>query len=168
MSTLEEISTTIVDCIKKGNKVMIFGVGGNASNASHFAGELAGKFEQYEDPLPVVCLNDNTAVLTAITNDFGWDQVFSRQVRGLGKSGDILIGFSISGEAEYLKQAFITGSAAGCHNVLLTGKTDPTNCAGLYDSSISLGHEDTPKVQEVQLKWIHRISGLVKESLSNV
>ena len=168
MSSIEEISAVIVDSINKGNKVIIFGVGGNASNASHFAGELAGKFEEYEEPLPVVCLNDNTSVLTAITNDFGWDWVFSRQIRGLGKSGDILIGFSISGEANYLKNAFIEGKVKGCINILLNGKSDPSNCSGLYDYSISLGHEDTPTVQEMQLKWVHEISREVKRRLSNV
>ena len=152
MSTLEDISIVIVNSIKDGNKIMIFGVGGNASNASHFAGELAGKFENYEDPLPVISLNDNTSILTAITNDFGWDYVFSRQIRGLGKSGDVLIGFSISGEAEYLRQAFIAGSEMGCQNILLSGKSDPNNCSGLYDFSISLGHEDTPIVKENKLR----------------
>ncbi len=168
MSNIEEVSAVIVESIRQGNKIMIFGVGGNAANSSHFAGELAGKFEEFEDPLPVISLNDNTSVLTAITNDFGWDQVFSRQIRGLAKSGDIIIGFSISGEAEYLRQAFIEGSTKGCTNILLTGKSDPINCAGLYDYSISLGHEDTPLVQEIQLKWIHEISRKVKENLKGV
>lgn len=165
MSTLKDISAVIVDGIKNGNKIMIFGVGGNASNASHFAGELAGKFEDYEDPLPVICLNDNMSIITAITNDFGWEYVFGRQVRGLGKEGDVLIGFSISGEGEYLKEAFIAGISRGCTNILLNGKSDPANCSHLYDLSISLGHEDTAIVQEVQLCWVHEISRGVKRGL---
>ncbi len=168
MSTIEEISAVIVKSIKQGNKIIVFGVGGNASTASHFAGELAGKFEEYEEPLPVICLNDNTSVLTAITNDFGWRHVFSRQIRGLGKSGDVLIGFSISGEAGYLKEALMAGQDKGCINILLNGKSDPSKCGGLYAYSITLGHEDTPAVQEMQLKWVHEISREVKRDLSNV
>src|SRR3972149_2998230 len=75
-ATLEDIAEIVVRSIRSGNKVLIFGVGGNASTASHFAAELAGKYEEYEDPLPVICLNDNTSIITAITNDFGWDPVF--------------------------------------------------------------------------------------------
>ncbi len=166
MTSIEEVSKIIIQSILTDHKVLIFGVGGNASTASHFAGELAGKYEQYEDPLPVVCLNDNMSIVTAITNDFGWEHVFSRQVRGLGKTGDVLIGFTVGGSGKYLQKAFKAGRIKNCVNILLTGKSDPVEVVGLVDYSISCGHTDTPRVQEVQLRWVHEISEKVKSSLA--
>ena len=168
MNSLEEVAEVIVNSIKSGNKVMIFGVGGNAATASHFAAELAGKYEQYEDPLPVVCLNDNSSVLTAITNDFGWPHVFSRQIQGLGRSGDVVIGFSISGRAGYLINAFQVSHDVGCTNILLNGRTIRNKEEfKTVDYSVSVGSEDTPRVQEEQLRWVHELSGMIKGSLSN-
>ena len=164
MNTLEEVSRVIINCIKADKKVLIFGVGGNAATASNFAGELAGKYEQYEDPLPVVCINDNMSVITAITNDFGWDQVFSRQIQGLAREGDVVIGFSISGKAKYLHNAFKACKEWGTVSILLNGGTIyPSNL--FTDYSVSVGHEDTPRVQEEQLRWVHELSRMVKSAL---
>lgn len=166
MNSLEEVVKVVVDSIRLGNKVMVFGVGGNAATASHFAGELAGKYEEFENPLPVVCLNDNTSVLTAITNDFGWHQVFSRQIQGLGKTGDVVIGFSISGKAQYLTNAFQVSHDIGCTNVLLNGRTILNKEEfRTVDYSVSVGCEDTPRVQEEQLRWVHELSRMIKTSL---
>jgi len=164
MSSLDNIALEIIGAIMEGNKVMIFGVGGNAASASHFAGELAGKYEQYEDPLPVICLNDNMAVVTAITNDFGWDQVFSRQIKGLGKKGDVVIAFSISGGAKYLENAFIEARKKGCVTVLLNGNTTP-KVASLCDYLLAVDSDNTPRVQEIQLRWVHDLSERIKSNL---
>ena len=169
MDSIKSVSVKISSIVRFGGSVFTFGVGGNAATATHFAGELAGKYEQFEDPLPVYCLNDNISVLTAITNDFGWDVVFSRQIKGLMKSPDILLAFSISGRAPYLLNAFKEAKSRGGTTVLLNGGTDIRDLAKYCDYLITPDppSEDTPRVQELQLRWVHDISGLVKGELAS-
>ena len=168
-SNVEEVSSRIISVLNLGGSVFTFGVGGNAATATHFAGELAGKYEQFEDPLSVYCLNDNISVLTAITNDFGWDVVFSRQIKGLMRVPDILLAFSISGRAPYLLNAFKEAKNKGGTTVLLNGGTEIGDLNRYCDYLITPDppNEDTPRVQELQLRWVHDISGLVKGNLAN-
>ena len=167
-SSIEDLSILTADTLRKGQSVLTFGVGGNAATATHFAGELAGKYEQYEDPLSVYCLNDNVSVLTAITNDFGWDVVFSRQIQGLGRPGDILIAFSISGRAPYLLNAFKVAKSKGLTTVLLNGGDNIQKLEYCCDYLLMPTYftEDTPRVQEQQLRWVHELSGHVKGLLA--
>lgn len=163
---LDEVVNLIVDCIKSGNKILTFGVGGNAANATHFAAELSGKFEQYEDPLPCVCLNDNVSVLTAITNDFGWEHVFSRQIVALAKPKDVVVAFSISTKGQYLKNA-ITQGLVICKVILICGKSIlEVKSPGLL--VWGLDSNDTPWVQEEQLRIIHQMCRGVKKTLSKI
>ena len=166
---ISDLSVITADSLHKGNSVFTFGVGGNASTATHFAGELAGKYEQFEDPLSVYCLNDNVSVLTAITNDFGWDVVFSRQIKGLVRPNDIVIAFSISGRAPYLLNAFEEAKAKDVTTVLLNGGMDIKSLDRFTDYLVTPNpvSEDTPRVQELQLRWVHDLSGGVKGLLAN-
>ena len=167
--SISDIGTITADALDKGNSVFTFGVGGNAATATHFAGELAGKYEQYEDPLSVYCLNDNISVLTAITNDFGWDVVFSRQVKGLVRPNDVVIAFSISGRAPYLLNAFEQAKCNLATTVLLNGGTDISTLEPFCDFLVTpiSPSENTPRVQELQLRWVHELSGLIKGKLAN-
>ena len=167
--SIKDISRLVSDRLRIGRSVFMFGVGGNAATATHFAGELAGKYEQYEDPLSVYCLNDNVSVLTAITNDFGWDVVFSRQIKGLVKSGDVVIAFSISGRAKYLLNAFEAAQCKGAVTILLNGGEDIRDLDPFcnYLLTPDVPNEDTPRVQELQLRWVHDLSGLIKGKLAN-
>ncbi len=169
MESLEEVAAEMVSCIRFGNKIMIFGVGGNAATASHFAGELAGKYEQYEDPLPVICLNDNMPTITAITNDFGWEHVFSRQIQGLGKKGDVVIAFSISGKGAYLSNALLEAERRGCITVLLGGVSRTFGQMSDWPCkyTVCVGSNDTPRVQEEQLRWVHQLTEMVKKELAS-
>lgn len=161
---LDKVVKLLVETIKSGNKILTFGVGGNAANATHFAAELSGKFEQYEDPLPCICLNDNVSVLTAITNDFGWEHVFERQIRGLARPGDVVVVFSISTKGQYLMNAIVQGLVI-CKVVLICGEsTLEVKSPGLL--VWELNSLDTPWVQEEQLWIIHQICGKVKVELS--
>ena len=166
---IKDVSRLVSNRLIIGRSVFMFGVGGNAATATHFAGELAGKYEQYEDPLSVYCLNDNVSVLTAITNDFGWDVVFSRQIQGLVKTEDVVIAFSISGRAPYLLNAFETARTKGAVTILLNGGDDIRGldpfCSYLVTPNPP--NEDTPRVQELQLRWVHDLSGQIKGQLSN-
>jgi D-sedoheptulose 7-phosphate isomerase len=170
------ISDVIVDCISNGGKVLVFGVGGNAANAIHFTAELQGKFEKYEDPLPCIDLCSNIAVLTAITNDFGWEHVFERQIRALAQNGDIVLAFSIGTSGTYLKRAFEEALKSQATIILICGKYTPIPVGSTKDVMyleesdnfihFELDSGDTPKVQEVQLQLIHQICGEVKKRLS--
>lgn len=160
----DRVVTEIVMCLRSGHKVLTFGVGGNAANAIHFAAELAGKFEKYETPLPCIDLCSNVAVLTAITNDFGWDWVFARQIRALAKSGDIVVAFSISTGGQYLLKALDEAVSIPCGVVLICGKE--TKPVSTEVTVLELDSQDTPWVQEEQLRLIHLICRKVKSALS--
>lgn len=164
MSMIEVVSNLIVDCFKRGNKVLTFGVGGNAATAIHFAAELAGKFESYEEPLPCIDLCSNPSVLTAITNDFGWEYVFERQIRALAKPGDTVVTFNISSRGIYHTKALLTTVGLGCTFISICGKK-----ASLATSPFlvewELGSSSTPWVQEEQLRIVHQVCGKVKSSL---
>jgi D-sedoheptulose 7-phosphate isomerase len=166
---IEYLSIITADVLYTGNSVFTFGVGGNASTATHFAGELAGKYEQYEDPLSVYCLNDNVSILTAITNDFGWDVVFSRQIKGLTRPGDLLIAFSISGRAPYLLNAFEQAKTNGVTTALLNGGVNIGVLDTFTDYLVTADppSENTPRVQELQLRWVHDLSERTKALMAN-
>ena len=166
---IEDLGLVLTSVLKSGGSIFIFGVGGNAATATHFAGELAGKYEQFEDPLSVYCLNDNISVLTAITNDFGWDVVFSRQIQGLVRPNDVVVAFSISGRDPYLLNAFETAQCKGAVTVLLNGGIDIKDLEPFCNYIVTPDppNENTPRVQELQLRWVHDLSGLVKGNLVN-
>lgn len=159
---MNKVVDVIVECLRGGNKVLVFGVGGNAANAMHFAAELSGKFEQYEKPLACVCLCDDPCIITAITNDFGWEHCYERQIIGLGKPEDVVVAFSISGGGSYLLNAFKAARSKGCRTVLINGRENP-DCKDYCDVIVSLGSDDTPWVQEEQLRLVHQICREVKK-----
>jgi D-sedoheptulose 7-phosphate isomerase len=162
---LNRIIALIVDCFKGGNKVLTFGVGGNAANAIHLAAELAGKFEKYERPLPCIDLCSNPSTISAIATDFGWEHVFERQIRALAKPRDVVVAFSISAKGEYLLNALVQVWRSRCTTVLICGKCtlDLDNFDfGTTAIVLELDSENTPQVQEEQLRIIHQICGEVK------
>lgn len=159
---LSKIVDLIVDCFRNGNKVLTFGVGGNAANAIHFAAELAGKLEKYETPLPCIDLCSNSSVISAIATDFGWEHVFERQIRALAKPGDVVVAFSISTRGKYLLNALRQIQESGCRLILICGECS----LDFREPAIwELGSDNTPWVQEEQLKLIHQICSEVKRSV---
>jgi len=159
---MDKIVEAVKDCLQKECKIIAFGCGGNALNAMHLAAELSGKFEEFENPLPCIDLCSNPAVLTAITNDFGWDVVFSRQIKALANPGDVVIAFSISGEGEYLVNALKEAKSQGCMTVLVNGSIVDYD---FVDILLALDSEDTPKVQEWQLGIVHQLCRKVKSEV---
>lgn len=165
-NSVSRIANLIVDCFRHGNKVLTFGVGGNAANAVHFAAELEGKFEEYETPLPCIDLCSNPSVISAIASDFGWEHVFERQIRALAKPGDIVVAFSISTNGRYLLNALRQTWESGCKPVLICGKcTLDFDDFGETAIVWELGSDNTPRVQEEQLKIIHQICAEIKRRL---
>ena len=163
--TLENIINQLVECIQTDHKILVFGVGGNAANAIHFAAELQGKYEKFEKPLPCIDLCSNPSIITAITNDFGWDQCFARQRRGLAQPGDVILAFSISTKGKYLEQAFLVAKGKGAKCILSCGSSTGE---GFLEDVTVLDEDtlDTPWVQEKQLELIHQICREVKERLA--
>jgi len=156
----------LVDCVRNDKMILTFGVGGNAANAIHFAAELSGKFEEYEDPLPCICLSENIAAITAITNDFSWSVCFSRQVKALAKRGDVLLVWSISSSGSYLGPAFKSARDKGAKVILVHGYGTALGANIAWKLGESYSIEDTALVQEIQLKVIHDICREVKKRLA--
>jgi len=163
---LGKVVNSLIACIRKDGKILTFGVGGNAANAIHFAAEMAGKYEEYEDPLPCIDLCSNPSILSAIATDFGWENVFSRQIVGLAKPRDVVVAFSISTKGQYLQNAIVQALAI-CEVILICGK----NTLSLSSPNLivwELNSSDTPKVQERQLEIVHQICKGVKSSIWEV
>ena len=119
---LENLVNEIVKAIRSGHKLVLCGNGGSASDALHFAGEIVGRFVRERDAWPAVVLNADVATLTAIGNDYGYDDVFARQAQGHCKEGDVFIGISTSGNSENVLRAVNMAMSKGCKTAALLGK----------------------------------------------
>jgi phosphoheptose isomerase len=162
---IRDTSEAVSACFARGGKVLICGNGGSAADAQHFAGELVGRFRSAERPgLPAIALNADTAVLTAWSNDAGYDDVFARQVQALGRGGDILIGISTSGRATNIVQAFEMARRRGVHTIGILGG-DGGLVRGLADTAIVVPAKDTQRIQEVHILVIHLLCELIEERL---
>jgi D-sedoheptulose 7-phosphate isomerase len=157
------IADQLTQAFRKGKKVLLCGNGGSAADAQHIAGELAGKFYFDRDPLPAIALTTNTSSLTAIANDYSYEDVFARQVRGLVKKGDVVIGISTSGASKNVILALEEAKRGGAVTVAFAGQKGPLN--KLADHVLAVPSRDTPRVQEVHITAGHIICCLVEEAL---
>lgn len=161
--TLEELQSYIytasviaTETIKNGNKILLFGNGGSAADAQHIAAELTGRYKTTRRGLPAIALTTDTSALTAISNDFGYEDVFARQVEALAKSGDLLIGISTSGTSPNVVKALKLGREIGCKCVGFSGKNG--GVMGEYsDVNIIVPSHDTPRIQEMHILIGHII-----------
>lgn len=162
---LDRLAEDLVRCITDGNKVLIFGNGGSAAEASHFAAELVSKCSRDHAPWPAMCLTDSSSILTAIANDYGYEKVFQRQVQAHLKSGDVVVGLSTSGKSKNVLLALEHSAMSAAPTYLLTG---PQRNLEISDgvTSIHANLEDTPRVQELHLVWIHLLSEFCEKRLA--
>ena len=160
---IQQASSKIIDALRSGNKVLICGNGGSAADAQHFAAELSGKFMHVRKPLAAVALTTNTSALTAIGNDFGFEYVFERQVEGLGKEGDVLVGISTSGNSKNVIRAVEKAKEMGIYTIGLLGKNGG-KLKNLVDIAIVVPSNSTPRIQECHLITYHTISEIVEKS----
>ncbi|MDD5219992.1 MAG: SIS domain-containing protein [Candidatus Bipolaricaulis sp.] len=142
-----KIAEQIIEAFKKGNKLLIAGNGGSAAESQHMAGELIGKFTEWHKPLPAIALTTDTSVLTAMGNDVGFEYVFERQVRALGRAGDVLLLISTSGKSLNLLRAADVARELGMEVIELPRKG-----------------KNTPQIQEKQLVLIHKICAEIERS----
>ena len=164
LNRITDAARLIVDAVKSGNKLMICGNGGSAADAQHVAGEFVCRFYKGREPLPAIALTTDTSVLTSISNDYSYDDVFSRQVKALGKSGDVLLGISTSGSSINVLEAFKTAQAMGIKTVFLTGQIEK-EIAKISDLTIHTPSTDTPRIQEMHLLIEHIICEIVEKEL---
>ena len=160
---LLQIANEITQAFRRGNKVLLFGNGGSAADAQHIAGELAGKFYLNRDPLPAIALTANTSSLTAIANDYGYERVFARQLRGLAIKGDIVIGISTSGSSPNVIRGIEEAKRCEATTIAFTGQGGKLNEIAEY--VLSIPSTDTPRIQEAHITAGHIIAYLVEKAL---
>lgn len=162
---LEEASQLVVDTLKAGNKILLFGNGGSAADAQHIAAELTGRYKTERRGLPGIALTTDTSALTAIGNDYGYDRVFDRQVEALANGGDLLIGISTSGNSKNVINAFKIGQEKGCKILGLTGR-DGGIMNKYCDVNLIVPSDDTPRIQEMHILFGHTICQIIDNELS--
>jgi D-sedoheptulose 7-phosphate isomerase len=153
----------LVEAIKGGGKVMFIGNGGSAADAQHLAAELSGRFLRNRKALPGLALTVDTSALTAIGNDFGFDEVFSRQLRGLGRPGDALVAISTSGNSGNVLEAIKASREIGIKVVGLTG-AGGGKLAPLADVCLKVPADRTDHIQEMHITVGHLLCGIVEEA----
>jgi len=154
----------ISDALKAGNKLLVFGNGGSASDAQHLSAELVGRFQRERAALPAIALTVDTSVLTSVANDYSFKQVFVRQVEALGHRGDVAVGISTSGESPNVVAALQTAKARGLKTVALTGR-DGGSVGRAADFHVNVPDQNTARVQEVHRTLLHVICEIIEENL---
>jgi D-sedoheptulose 7-phosphate isomerase len=160
-----DAAARIAAALRAGGKVMFFGNGGSASDASHLAAELLGRFALERRALAAVCLSDHTAAMTAIGNDYAYDHVFARQLAGLGRPDDVAVGLSTSGTSANVVRALETARELGLVTIALTG-AGGGKVASVVDVCVRVPSEDTPRVQELCMLLGHTLCELVEQELA--
>ncbi len=166
MQTVQDCVYTLVTAFKNGNKVLFCGNGGSAADAQHLAAELSGRFYTDRDALPAEALHCNTSYITAIGNDYGYDVIYSRLVKGIGQKGDVLVGLSTSGNSKNILNAFEVAKEKGMITIAFTGESGG-KLKKLTDHLINVPSDDTPRIQESHIMLGHIICELTEEQVFN-
>jgi D-sedoheptulose 7-phosphate isomerase len=164
INSIESIVNKIVYCYRNGGKVLFCGNGGSAADAQHLAAELSGRFYYDRDPLHAEALHVNTSYLTAVANDYSYNEVYARLVKAMGRKGDILIGLSTSGNSGNILRAINQAKDSGMITIGLTGVTGG-KMRDLCDLIVKVPSEDTPRIQECHILIGHIICELVEAQL---
>lgn len=155
------VATLIGEALAAGGKILVCGNGGSAACAQHFAAEFTGKLKIDRAPYPAISLTTDTSALTAIANDYGYDEVFSRQVEALARPGDVVVGLSTSGSSRNVVKAFEAARAAGAHTVGLTGADDALGA----DHSLKVSLRETARIQEAHDLILHELAQVAERIL---
>jgi D-sedoheptulose 7-phosphate isomerase len=157
----------LTECLLADGKILACGNGGSASDAQHFAAEMVGRFERERPELPAISLATDTSILTAVANDYSFEQVFAKQVRALGATGDVLLAISTSGNSANVIAAISAAHDRDMRVVALTGKGGGRIGAMLSadDSHLCVPHDRTARIQEVHLLMIHCLCDAIDHAL---
>ncbi len=164
--TIAKIALLFNQSLEAGGKIIFIGNGGSAADAQHLAAELVGRFKKNRKALAAIALTTNTSILTALGNDFGFDQVFSRQVESLAKKEDLLVGISTSGKSNNIIKAIKKAKDIGLKVVGFLGK-DGGDMKSLVDINLTISLDNTPSIQEMHILAGHIICGIVENNFSN-
>jgi D-sedoheptulose 7-phosphate isomerase len=161
---LNRAADTLLQCLLGGGKILVCGNGGSAADAQHFAAEIVGRFEKERRAYPAVALTTDTSILTAIGNDYGYQEVFARQVEGLGRPGDILLGISTSGQSPNIARAVGCARALGIQTLALLGK-DGGVLKDQVDQAVVVNHPQTARIQEAHIFILHYWADRIERGL---
>jgi len=164
-TTIKEISSLFISALKDGGKIIFAGNGGSAADAQHLAAEFVGRFKNNRDPLAAIALSTNTSALTAIGNDFGFEEVFSRQLKALAKPKDIFVGISTSGKSKNIIKAVEAAKQLRLKTVGFLGK-DGGDLKNIVELSLTIPHNQTPCIQEMHILAGHIICEIVEKDLT--
>lgn len=160
-----EVAARLVETLRTGHKVLVAGNGGSAAEAQHFAAEFVGRFKRERSPYAVLSLTTDTSILTAVSNDYGYQDVFARQVNAFGQPGDMLIAFSTSGESENLVRAAAAGRERFMTVVAVTGNR-PSRLERLADVTVRVPVVDTAIAQELHMIVTHILCDIAESELA--
>src|SRR5580704_13729329 len=166
ITRIEKISDAIVHALKNHNRIYFCGNGGSAADAQHLAAEFSGRFYKDRDALPAEALHCNTSYLTAVANDYSYDVIYSRLIKGIASSGDVLFGLSTSGNSKNIVNAFETAQQKNILTIGFTGKSGG-QLKAISDFLINVPSNDTPRIQEAHIMIGHIICQLVEEKYFN-
>jgi D-sedoheptulose 7-phosphate isomerase len=159
----EDVAGKICEALQRGNKMVVFGNGGSAADAQHFAAELVGRFEKDRPALPAIAFTTDTSILTAVANDFAYEQVFARQVQALVQPGDVVIGISTSGNSKSVVEGLLEAKRKKAWTAALTGATGG-KLKSVADACITVPSSRTAHIQECHIALIHAICVRVDEA----
>jgi D-sedoheptulose 7-phosphate isomerase len=162
IQTIEDIARLIVKAFKNGKRIYFCGNGGSAADAQHLAAEFSGRFYTDRDALPAEALHCNTSYLTAVANDYSFEMVYSRLIKGIANKGDVLVGLSTSGNSGNILKAFETAREKGVITIGFTGETGG-KLKPWSDFLINVPSKDTPRIQEAHILLGHIVCQLVEE-----
>tara|TARA_B100000767_G_scaffold201616_1_gene188505 strand:+ start:178 stop:753 length:576 start_codon:yes stop_codon:yes gene_type:complete len=162
---IEKAANICIDSLKNGNKLLIFGNGGSAADAQHIAAEIIGRYKSNRKGLPAIALTTDTSAITAISNDFGYLNVFQRQVEALAKNGDVLIGISTGGSSKNVVNAMKVANDFGCKTIGFSGK-DGGDFNKLCNVNLIVKSHDTPRIQEMHILMGHTICHLIDNAFT--
>jgi D-sedoheptulose 7-phosphate isomerase len=164
LATAHKIAAVMIAALRAGNKVLIVGNGGSAADAQHIAAEIVGRYKQDRPAYAAIALTTDTSALTAIANDYGFEQVFARQVASLGQRGDVLLALSTSGRSPNILSALRTAREHGLITVGFTGLKGKTLVA-LCDHLVVAPTDDTPIIQQIYLAVAHGICDEIEQTM---
>jgi len=164
LAAARKVAEVVIAALRAGNKLLIIGNGGSAADAQHIAAEIVGRYKQDRPAYAAIALTTDTSVLTAIANDYGFEQVFARQVAGLGNRGDVLLALSTSGRSPNILAALRGGRERGLVTIGFTGSKGDA-LGALCDHLLVAPSDDTPVIQQIHLAVAHGICDEIERTL---
>lgn len=161
---IKEIAQLIINCYKNKGKVVLFGNGGSAADAQHIAAELVGKYKLERESLLALALTTNTSILSAVANDYNFNQIFERQIENLVTNKDVVIGISTTGNSENVIRGILKAKEAGAKTVAFTGRSGG-KLKEITDILLNIPSDNVPRIQEAHITVGHIVCGIVEDQI---